>query len=426
MSSKIERELQELRRHDVISEEVSQKITAYYASKKTSNPNRLFTIFGVLGSLLVGLGIVLILAHNWDEFSRTTKTIWAFIPLVVGQAAAAFSYFKKKSMAWREGSATFLYLAIGASIALISQIYNIPGTMPEYLLTWIILGAPLVYLLRSHAAALLHLIFITSYACNLGYFNETSPWWYLVMLVYLAPYYWLQLRDRPQSNLSGILNWTFPLSVVIVTGAFISEASNIIFLIYVLLFGFIYNIGKLEIFDSGKLRRNGYAIIGSLGTIYVLMLVTFKWFWTESTEHLHGASDMIITYVFLGLNFLLLVLLFRKERLVPFNLFQYAFLIFGIIFLTQSFGYEVPTILTNVLVLVLGLFAIRIGNLRNNFGVLNYGLLIITILVVCRFFDTEIDFIVRGLLFVLIGLGFFATNYLMYKKQQKLKSKGNE
>ncbi len=83
-------------------------------------------------------------------------------------------------------------------------------------------------------------------------------------------------------------------------------------------------------------------------------------------------------------------------------------------------------VLTNLMVFALGIFAIRIGNLRNNFGVLNYGLLIITVLVACRFFDTNIDFIIRGLLFVAIGVGFFAANYLMYRKQQKLKSEDHE
>ncbi len=47
-------------------------------------------------------------------------------------------------------------------------------------------------------------------------------------------------------------------------------------------------------------------------------------------------------------------------------------------------------------------------------------------LIACRFFDTEISFVIRGLLFVVIGIGFFGANYLMHKKQQKQNTSENE
>ncbi len=425
MNSKIERDLQELLAAKVISEDTSQNITNYYATKKSSSPNQLFTIFGVLGSLLVGLGIILILAHNWDDFSRMVKTAWAFIPLVIGQALVGYTLLKKKGRAWRESTATFLYFTIGASISLISQIYNIPGEMPDFLLTWIILGAPLVYLLRSHAAALLHIVFATSYACNLGYFNDASPWLYFVLLLWLAPYYYQLLKSEPHGNFTGMMNWAIPISVISVMGGFISGDTNIGFLLYIALLGVIYNFGKLKIFDSGKLRKNGYAIIGSLGTVFTLSIVTFTWFWSDVPSN-YQIQDVIITLTLMGLGIGLLLYLFQKKQLKPFNLFQYAFLIFGIIFLSRYYNETLPTVLTNLLVFGLGVFAIRIGNIRNNFGVLNYGLLIITVLIGCRFFDTNIDFVVRGLLFVAIGVGFFVTNYFMYKKQRNLKTKDHE
>jgi hypothetical protein len=46
-------------------------------------------------------------------------------------------------------------------------------------------------------------------------------------------------------------------------------------------------------------------------------------------------------------------------------------------------------------------------------------LLIITALIACRFFDTDFSFVVRGLVFIGVGVGFFATNYYMIKKRKK-------
>jgi hypothetical protein len=85
------------------------------------------------------------------------------------------------------------------------------------------------------------------------------------------------------------------------------------------------------------------------------------------------------------------------------------------------FGLNIPivgTIAVNLIVLALGVTTIKIGADTFHFGVLNYGLLIITALVTCRFFDTNMSFEIRGLLFVAVGLGFFLTNYIMLKKQK--------
>jgi len=426
MSLKLKSELDELVEAEVISSEVSTSISKYYASKTNNNPNKLFAIFGVLGSLLVGLGVILILAHNWDDFSRASKTVWAFVPLVVGQLFVAFTLFKKKSAAWKETAATFLFFAIGASISLVSQIYNIPGSMPSFLITWIILAAPLVYLLRSHVSVLLHLLFATIYACNLGYFNDDQPWWYLLLLLYVIPHYYGQIKNAPKSNLTGILNWLFPLSMLISLGAFTSGNETIGFLIYVALFGLFYNIGKLPFFSAQRLRTNGYIMLGSLGTVTTLMLASFKWVWSDYVSIMSSTDDIIIAVVLTLAAIGVLVYLFLKRAIPSFNLFQYAFIGFAIIFAVSYAQPELPIILTNILVFALGIFAIRIGSRTNRFSILNYGLLIITVLIACRFFDTNISFIIRGLLFVGIGVGFFAANYMMYKKQQKQNTLENE
>ncbi len=45
---------------------------------------------GILGSLLVGLGIVLLVAHNWDEMSRQCKLSLLFLPLACRPGRMSF------------------------------------------------------------------------------------------------------------------------------------------------------------------------------------------------------------------------------------------------------------------------------------------------------------------------------------------------
>lgn len=421
MKSKFTDELSELVKNQVISEDVAFKIRSFYDSQRIDSSNKLFTVFGVLGSLLVGLGVILILAHNWDDFSRPVKTTLAFTPLLIGQVLMGYTILKEKSGPWREATGTFLFFGVGSSIALVSQIYNIPGDVSVYILTWVLLCLPLVYLLKSDAVAVLHIVFSTYYACSLGYgFNAPSevPWWYLILMAFLLPHYVLMLKYRSQSNLTSIFNWLLPLSVVTALGAFLEHHGELGYLMYIILFSLFYSMGKLPLFNAHKLRRNGYAILGSVGTIVMLLVMGFNGVWDfEWDPGLLSSHEFFITLVLFGLAFGLLIYLHSRQWLQRSNLFHYVFIFFTLLFFGgMSYGFT-ATVLVNILVLALGVFTVKAGANRCHFGILNYGLFIITVLIICRFFDTDMSYVVRGILFVGVGMGFFLTNYVLFKKK---------
>ncbi|MHA7842594.1 MAG: DUF2157 domain-containing protein [Winogradskyella sp.] len=426
MKSKLSNEISELLENNIISQEVASNISAYYKSKEDDQPNRLFTVFGVLGATLVGLGIILILAHNWDNFSRTIKTFFAFLPLIIGQIISGSTILKKKSQAWKESSGTFLFFAIGASIALVSQIYNIPGDLGSYLFTWIVLALPLIYLLKSKAVSILVIVFASYYACELGYdfgYKDKTPWMYLVFILATLPFYLKLLKTSALANSTSIFNWLYALSFTIVLGTFINSNWPVGFLMYAMLFGVFYNLGKIPIYKNQQLRRNSFTIIGSLGSVVLLTILSFNIIWEEVVKRASVAMntlEMLIATVLLILAFAMLLYSKKNEKNESFNLFQYVFLIVAIIFFIGVVNAIAATVLTNILLLVLGLSAIKIGADTFRFSVLNYGLLIITAVIVCRFFDTDMSFVFRGILFVAVGFGFFLTNYIMLKKKKEL------
>ena len=205
---------------------------------------------------------------------------------------------------------------------------------------------------------------------------------------------------------------------------FINTNWKLGFLMYGMLFGAFYNLGKLKPFNRQQLRRNGYVIIGSLGMIALLVILSFNIIWKEmlSEEILFHSQEVIITIVLFFTALLLLVNALKDKLNQGFNLFQYAFLVFALLFILGSCSEAIGAILTNILAITLGLFAIKIGAETFRFSVLNYGLLIISMIIVCRFFDTNISFVLRGVLFVLVGLGFFIANYTILKKQNRIKN----
>lgn len=423
MNSKFKQELPKLIKEGVISEEIASNIERYYNLNSDTSTKRLFTVFGVIGSLLIGLGIILILAHNWDNFSKITKTIFAFLPLIIGQIVVGYSLIKKKSSSWLESSGTFLFFAVGSSISLVSQIYNIPGNLSSFLLTWLLLCLPLVYLLKSKSLFILCLIFSTAYTCELGYDYSSgykTPWMYLVLLAALTPFYISNLKNRVEENITTISNFLISLSLIISFGTFIKGNYQFYTLLYSFLFGLLYNLGKLSYFKTEKTKKNGFLLLGSLGLIITMLIMTFKGFWDKGfiTSEIKN-QNLAISIVLLILT-VLLFLFNRKSSKFNWNsLFEFASLLIVFTYFISNVDNSIPVILINIIIFILGISTIKKGVDNINFGILNYGLLIMTALISLRFFDTEMTFVIRGLLFISVGTGFFFTNYLMLKKSRK-------
>ena len=424
MSSKITNDLPELVENGIISAEVAQRIETYYSQNTESDSNRLFTVFGILGGTLIGLGIILITAHNWDHFSRLTKLFFAFLPMLIGQATLGFSILKNKSTAWKESTTVFLFFAVGACIALISQIYNIPGSLEGFLLLWTLLCIPLLFVTKSKAAIILHLIFCTYYAIESGYDSfygsSTIPQLYFVLLLFPLWRYIQMLRSAQPSAVVNILHWLFPLSIVISLPVCVEYSLTTGFLQYLLVFGILYNIGQLPYFAHKSNLKNGYQAFGTIGTTIVLLITSFRFIWGEVfSEVIYNSLEFFVAVILFVIASALLYINSKRFTTQNFNLFYFVFLFFVITFFVGMINDIAATILINVLLFALGLTTIQAGAKKLDFGLLNFGMLIITGMIICRFFDTNIAFELRGLLFVLVGIGFFMANYFMLKKQKQ-------
>ena len=423
----IQKELPELLKAGVINAETAAQIQEYYKTKSGSSSNRLFVAFGILGSLLVGLGIILIIAHNWDELSRSTKTIFAFLPLIFAQIICGFVLLKKaNNTTWKESSTVFLIFAIGACLALVSQIYHIPGNLSSFLLTWMLLSLPLIYIMKSSAAALLYIMGITYYAVETSYFQYPSSHSYLfwALLVAVLPHYYLLFRNHPKSNFLTVENWLIPLSVTIVLGTFASNFSELMFVAYFSLFGLFNIIGNNAFFKGQNLRNNSYRVIGSIGTLILLFIVSFDGFWTDLISVKNNSGTLITApqlWISIGLTLLALGYLYYEQKNKPLRQLPFlspVFLLFAIIFFI-GFQSSIAAVLINLIILAIGVLTIMDGAKQEHFGVLNFGMSIITLWIIIRFLNSDLSFVVRGLLLIGIGIGFFTANYLMLKKRRR-------
>ena len=423
MSKNILNALPELVREGLLSDDSAQKINAYYKIKEQQQPQRMNIVFGIIGSALVGLGIILIVAHNWDNFSRPVKIIFSFLPLIVGQIFCGYSLIKKQdNRTWKESSATFLFFAVGASIALVAQVYNIPGNLGSFLFTWMLLCVPLIYIMPSSMVSLLCIIGITAYAVEDGYgyraANHYHYWWLIVLVI---PHYLMRIKKYPGSNFTFFHHWFLPISLTICLATLAAGAEEYIIIAYISLFGAFYLLGTSAWLNFKRIISNGYLIIGSLGTMGILLALSFKWFWTGLNDNDDPLTiQVIMSIIFTTSLAVFFLFINNKNRAEPsVNLMGFIFVLFPVIFFIGLSAPLMGVILMNLLVLAAAIFTMQRGLALNHLGILNYGLLIIAVLVICRFFDTNISFVIRGLLFVAVGAGFFFANSQLIKKRKQ-------
>jgi Predicted membrane protein (DUF2157) len=421
--SKFTKELDELTAKGVIAPDVAERIRDYYKQPSSGN-NRMVIAFGIIGALLVGMGVVLIIAHNWDELSNGVKLGLGFAPLAIGQAIAGYLIVKQStSKAWTEGTAVILTFAIATSIAVVGQVYNIHGDLASFLRAWMILTLPVMYLLRSQVASLLFWIGVTWYALQTGfsYPRSEGAYYYWAFAIAALPFYIKLIRKSPNANAVSFHNWFIAISMTIALPlGHGTNGDELLIGAFVALFSSFIMIGQFPFFAERKLISNAYLVGGSAGIVILMLFLTFEW----PEEMLNEPREWWISpplFIWIGLFAVACGLLYRLGSSIGYKYVlskSYTFIIFLLLFAIGLWNPVLARGFTNVIILALGVFTIREGAQADKLWKMNYGLLILSILIICRFFDTDMSFVIRGLLFMIIGAGFFGVNFYMMKKRK--------
>ncbi|MEO5648053.1 MAG: DUF2157 domain-containing protein, partial [Chitinophagaceae bacterium] len=329
------------------------------------------------------------------------------------------------SVAWRESASSFLFFAVGASISLISQVYNIPGNLASFIFTWMLLCLPVIYIMQSSVVSILYLIGITFYATETNYwtYQSSGSYYYWLLLLLTLPHYYFLNKNQRLSSFTALHNWLIPLSLTICLGTIAQRHGELMFVGYMSMFGLFCILANSAIFKAQNPTREGYSALESLGTISLLLALSFTWFWSElrsqnfTWSEVLKSPEFIVTMI---ISLLALYFIFIQKRVRSLHHVtptEPVFLIFIFIFMIGLVS-PIAVILINLLVLAIGVLTIRNATRTHNLGTLNYGLLIIASLVVCRFFDTDLSFVLRGILFLVVGIGFFTANSYMIKKRK--------
>ena len=142
----------------------ARTILGSYSLPVSGLPNptqgRLISGLSILGAVLVGLGIILFFAANWDGIDRGIKLV-AIVAAVLSSYGLGYFLYTVRGYQ-RVGTAMVLLacFTFGAAVHLVGQIYNIDVNDPDLFLYWFLGVIPMAYVTRPRPIVLLSVLLL--------------------------------------------------------------------------------------------------------------------------------------------------------------------------------------------------------------------------------------------------------------------------
>jgi uncharacterized membrane protein len=425
------RELPKLVSQGVMPPEVAERIRKHYGDPEESGiaaKRWAIVLFSILGATLIGGGIILLLAHNWEELSRPMRAAISVLPLAVSAGLGCWLLWtQRSSVAWREGVGTIQALAIGSSIALVSQTYNLGGRLDEFMLTWSLLGLPVAYLLGATAPALLYLISITVWVGSVMNYNFQSLWYFLLLGLAL-PYLWWTGRGNQYHPRPVSFGWVLAITGCIGSGLAIEPICNRIQTWPIFLgglFSLLFLVGARWWGEASAAWQRPFQNVGALGAMGLSLVLSFSGLWEEIHRTFYWrAADTRLAALELAIAAIFPVAalawwVWDRRRWAKHEAMLGAMPLVAIFAWTCGMrsATTIAAALFTVYLFVFGVGTLVTGLRGRRLGIVNAGMTVLAAIILCRFFDSNLGFALRGVAFILIGIGFLATNLVLLRRK---------
>ena len=149
----LEQLLRAARAQGLVDSGVVEQLTALAAERERERGwLSLGGVLGRLGAAVTILGVILLIAANWQQIGAGVKIV-GFL-LLLGGAHGAGLWIQATGRPYPHFAEALHFLGAGlflGGLALVGQIYHLPANPPRAMLVWLVAIAPLAVLLRSPA-----------------------------------------------------------------------------------------------------------------------------------------------------------------------------------------------------------------------------------------------------------------------------------
>ena len=391
-------------------------------------------IVGAVGALLIGTGLIAVLAYNWDDFPRWVRLLLALGPLAATQGVSWWVLGKgEAAKPWQQEAAALVQtLAVGAAMALVSQIYNLPGAWTDLVFWWCVVSVPLAWVLRSQAVAIAYLMGVTVWtvavAHQVNLYLATAPAdvriWFPVLLAGILPLWpGRKLRDRPAPG-SRLVLAASTLVGLLAVAAYASDRPRkpdeaffwlaMLSAAAVLLFPLDRN-GIVEPLD-----RKPQVVIGGLTLVIMALVATYEFPARELVESVGFALPLGWCWLLLTVVSGFAVIALWQGRYAVLAVAALVVLPLLAVPLSSDTSNGWPVAIAYSLVLLATAIVLIVLEFLGRQGAARIGAALITLLVILRMADADVSLLVKGLAFIVIGSCFLGFNIFISRHRAAL------
>jgi uncharacterized membrane protein len=402
---------------------------------KTSRPWALI-VFSGIGAVIVGLGVILLFAYNWNEMSKFAKLAVVFGSLALAHLVGISLFIRSERFRGLGEAITVLgTMLFGAGIWLIAQIYHIEEHYPNAFLLWGLGAMLMAWTMPSVIQAIIAAVLFTIWAAmEFAAFGTAMPYVFVLLLLLLPIAY-----SKYSKVLLAVLLLAFAISAIYVFAAY----GNALLVFYVLLCVFaIYTAAAMiqQKFAGFEALSSVYFFPGMAGYFITLYLLTFPDIIKTLLRDEPYYKPHYNTNIFYWLIPLVLMaagwffigwLAIKKDKLKYYSheLFLMPLMPIFLYYCSSSITkyLEWPAIAVfNLVFLAHAAMLMGRGCMNAVLSQATIGSILLIALVIARFTDLFNSLAVRGLIFVVVGILIFSQGffYIRSKKKKTLQESG--
>lgn len=411
----------------LISREQADALLARYPPLQPARPWATI-IFSGLGAVIVGLGVILLFAYNWQAMPKGLKLAIIFAALAGAHGGGMCLVMRERYRSLGEALCVLGTMLFGAGIWLVAQIYHIEEHFPNGLLLWALGALAMAWALPSVAQGIIAAALFTIW-CGVEAVGFDTPT-HLAPVIILVLVGGLAWRMRSRTLLASAL-LSFAASVLLSLGALHAR----------LVVGALLALGALYVAAADLAKRHGrfaesspvFNSLGWVGYLIGLYLLTFssvigeiKREWPETVPPMAWGYWWALLAVCAGAWGLVAAQSLRQIRsrrpaghpldllLVPLSVVFYSVLVLAV-WWPGRWTAAGPF---NLVFLAHAAALMARGCRRGELRLTLLGSLLLTVLTAARYFDMFHSLIARGLVFVLVGALLFAEG-IVYTRSRK-------
>ncbi|HSH24604.1 MAG TPA: DUF2157 domain-containing protein, partial [Massilibacterium sp.] len=245
---------------EIITTDQRKQLLMQYKEKESP------PILPILASILIGIGILTLVASNWSEFEN-----WLRLTILIGTMVlfytVGFILYEKQKYVVGSGLLGLGYITLGAGIFLAEQMYQLQAYNANVFAVWGLVGLVLMLLYKEKFFYFLTFVVITvGQMYSLGNFFAINIYLFLLVLLGLGHFTY----HRP----SYVTNVLFSFSTIWMSFALILKEEWSIVWIYGIIL--IFSIGALLI--RQKNNQKGFRHVSLLAGILLTILMVFDAF----------------------------------------------------------------------------------------------------------------------------------------------------